>query len=192
MGKRPSDICKPGNSRLACQLGRLEQGFGQGAQHTTHHTTHTTRFLFCSIVTTSLWGAQRAGPSCRRKSNATVAVPAQLHAAGNDDRSWLRHERLSIAMVSLNSFTTVPTGWSGTQRHGDRRPEPERERSARSTTPFGERRDCFRGRGHQSCWTLSGRCVQPRSVTWLSRLPSSHGGAWVVATPWTQRLCSSS
>ena len=49
--------------------------------------------------------------------------------------------------LSLNSSTTVPTRWSGTQRCGDRRREPERERSARSTTPYGDRRDLSRGCG---------------------------------------------
>ena len=33
---------------------------------------------------------------------------------------------------------------------------------------------------------------QVRSVTWLPRRPSSHRLSWVVATPWTPRLCSSS
>ena len=39
----------------------------------------------------------------------------------------------------------MPTGWSGTQRYGDRRREPERERSARRTTAHGHRSDLSRG-----------------------------------------------
>ena len=85
--------------------------------------------------------------------NAMCAARALPDAAGSDGcAACCGMSGRPSQWLSLNSSTTVPTGWSGTQRYGDRRREPERWRSASWTTRRGARSLLHRGRTRVTRW----------------------------------------
>ena len=76
--------------------------------------------------------------------------------------------------------------WPWLQRRTTARsPGPRRGSRASCASCHGTRRLHPRGRGQESCWTVSRRCEEPWSVTRLPRCPSSHSrsGCWKRVRP---------
>ena len=119
------------------------------------HTTTTTSclssrvpFLLCHLSMEA--GGQPSGAAQRRRQRRL--------------RSWLTHERQSVAMA-LAEYTHHAS------RGQTRGPEPGREWSTRSTKAYGHRSLHSRGSGRVSRRSLSRGVGQSRSVTWLPRRP---------------------
>ena len=106
-------------------------------------------------------------------------------------RAQWRHEKQAVAMALAEASTTAldrrrRRWWSGARG--------QRERSARRTTPYGDRSDLSQGRGQRHCLWWLGRMGDPRRQL-ESQLECLPWCRWPCRRPsrgWTRQLSPSS